>query len=451
MNVFQNIWDLIWNFRNEISIWLGILSVVFTTSLFILKYTREFYIKVGRKKDAMDKDSISKKCYYWYEKDPPELTKSNELAEHLAYRYTKLNSELFDCSPFEIYGKKFPAFVLWQNNETLSPNAILLNKYTSNIPTKFTKSLILDESDYKKARQLIKTESEKGKIKDEYLNYRMTRIDLINYDVPKIDGELGWYYDNKLTQYAIEWELNKALNSLTASNLHTRLCTKGALPLREAVELTDRNPILYGYSRCTTLTLSALIMFQDRGGDYQFILSKRAQNVGASPNLMHVVPSGMAEPFDNSFKWDLEYNFWREFMEELYNVHEYHFQENRFDPNMLYNAKPINEITLLLKQGKAHFSITGICTDLLNLRPEICMILLVDDKEFLDIRQLEPNWESSKDIVRGNGFINWRNADREIELLINKPGFVVSGIICYSLACKWLCKNRPDIFALKTN
>ncbi len=382
--ILEKIWDL----REEISILLGIFLGFSTLVYYFYKKIKFIYLYLLFKKNKLQESNIAKKCFHYYENKQPELIKSNELALYLAERYYKFNKNFFNCQPFEILGKKFPAYIIWQNDKLLNPNKILLDKYYSKYPKKLTKSLYLNKNEYKNAREYIAKIYEKDKIKTEFINYRMTKIDLNNGENPIIHGELGWYYDNKLTQYAIEWELNKALSKLTTSNLKKELSKKGILPLRELVELKDINPILNGNNRCASITLSALIVFKNRNGEYHFILNKRSEAVKTSSNLMHVVPSGMAEPFDANFTWDFEYNFWREFLEEIYNLHEYHFQDNKFDPHSIFNETPIKYLKYLLDNNKAQFSITGICCDLLNLRPEICMILVIDDAKFLDIKKM---------------------------------------------------------------
>ena len=93
---------------------------------------------------------------------------------------------------------------------------------------------LLRPTTYPEARSFIKHEYEKGPIKDEAVNYRMTSIDLAG-SVPKVHGAFSLYYDNILTQYAMEWELTRALTQLEVRPAD--LFQKGTLPLREAVEL----------------------------------------------------------------------------------------------------------------------------------------------------------------------------------------------------------------------
>jgi hypothetical protein len=305
----------------------------------------------------------------------------SEVIDYLEQRYR--------CSAFKFGRRRVPASVLWRNPDKLiAPNDVLGN-LDSAVHAPLTTSPTLEIHDYKRARALIKEVYESGPVKYEGLDYRMTRIDMSN--PPKVHGAFGWYYDNILTQYAIEWELTRALRGGTGS-IADRL-KSAQIPLREAVE-KGRSPLVDGGGRCAAITVSTLLVFRrDRGqeDDYWYLVRRRFVAVGVSAGLLHVVPAGMFESPGSDEQWSVEMNVWRELLEEVYNEKEQQGSGEAKLPDPILSKEPIKTLRRLLSEGSAEIAVTGICCDLLNLRPEICTVLLVKSPEFCEAREMTIN------------------------------------------------------------
>jgi hypothetical protein len=204
-----------------------------------------------------NEDQLNERTYFAYRTKPVPLITSPKLIGHLEARY--------GCRAFQLGGKAFPVTVIWRNEDRIiDPDAILGN-LDQTPPDVFRSSPVLRCDEYVEARAFIKAKLEAGPIKYEGVDYRMTHIDVCT-DMPRIHGAYGLYYDNILTQYAMEWELKKALLNGDTNTIDA-LNGQGILPLREAVE-AHRNPILDGGGRSAAITVSTLLIFRRLDGSF---------------------------------------------------------------------------------------------------------------------------------------------------------------------------------------
>lgn len=428
MKTFQVPWADIWQLLKPDSLFdafervlalIGIVTLVYQFVGWIEKWTEH-------KKEQI----ISKKTYYYYKEKKVPLLESTELSKYLAERY--------GYPPFELYGMLIPVIKIWQNTDKMIDPDDLLGDLDKTEPLHFEKSPILNENDYDLARKFIrKTLTETGPIKTEAVNYRMTSLEMNEGKLPKIHGTFGYFYDSMLTKYAMEWEIKKALwkqKQFTTKKLNK----KNALPLREAYEKLEQNPILNCSNRSNVISVSTLFVYRDRSGDLQCIICRRSTKVANSPNKMHVVPSGMFEPGNLSHNWSIKLNVWRELLEEVYGDEENQYPYSKPDPWSICNKEPIKTIIDLISRQKAFLSVTGISCDLMHLAPEICTVLFVNEPSFLDRGDMKLNWESDDDTKFRTGSIPWNQIEDFVKANIRVPGFVNYGAICFDLGRKWL-------------
>ena len=316
---------------------------------------------------------LPEKTLFRYRDNPVPLIDSLELIRHLEARYR--------CSTFQLSGKAFPATIIWENEDRIVAPDSILGEFDQTPPAALQRSPVFAPAEYANARAFIKAKYETGPIKYEGVDYRMTRIDA-STDLPKIHGAFGLYYDNILTQYAMEWELKKALLKGGSNTINT-LTTLGTLPLREAVE-AERNPLLDGDGRCAAITVSTLMVFNRPQGGFYCLIRRRSTDVGVSPGMLHVVPAGMFEAKNLEDRWSVEMNVWRELLEEVYDEEEQQGTGTPEFEDYIRRKWPISLLIEMIEGGSAEFSVTGICCDLLNLRPEICTVLFVKDPMFCE-------------------------------------------------------------------
>jgi DNA-binding winged helix-turn-helix (wHTH) protein len=377
---------------------------------------------------------LAETTYYAYRTIAVPLMDSPELISHLEARY--------GCSAIRLGGKSFAVTALWQNERSIVRPDDILGQFDPAPVKAMQRSAVLEPAEYAAAREFIKLEYEGGPIKYEGRDYRMTRIAL-NADIPKIDGSLGLYYDSILTQYAMEWELKKALIQ-GGTGAIDRLLRPGALPLREATERLG-NPMLNGVGRCAALTISTLLVFKrPLQNEFYCLIHRRSRDVGVSPGMFHVIPAGMFEQKNPLDFWSIEMNVWRELLEEVYNEQEHQGSGDPEIEDYVLGKTPIALLRKMIDQGIAEFSVTGICCDLLNIRPEICTILFITDQAFSEARKMSLNWEYEKTVwerSKGNGLVRWRDIDELIEVA-SDVGFAVGGAACLSFGRQWLERNH---------
>ncbi|MBN1253451.1 MAG: hypothetical protein JXA16_15030 [Bacteroidales bacterium] len=376
-------------------------------------------------------NALSEKTYFKYRDEVVHLIESPELINHLEKRY--------ECKAFQLNNKIYPVTVLWKNdNEYIHPDAIL-GQFDKSEPHPLEKSPLFEPEEYKNARSFIKEEFEKGPIKYEGIHYSMQGID-ISTNPAKINGAYCLYYDNILTQYAMEWELKKALKNLKLNTIDL-LFNPDILPLREALEEKIKNPIFNGKGRSAALSISTLLVFKKDDGKFWFILHKRSSEVGVSPKMQHVVPSGMFEAKDLTAQWSIETNIWRELLEELYNKKEFQGSGKQETQENIKYKKPIKLLREMIVEGSAELCVTGICSDLLSMRPEICTIIFVKDSSFASAKKMKTNWEIETDIydkvAKPYDLIN-----ETIEDFSTKGNIAVTAPVCIQLGRNWIAQRH---------
>jgi len=117
----------------------------------------------------------------------------------------------------------------------------------------------------------------------------------------------------------------------------------------------------------------------------------------------HVIPAFMYEPFttppqDKAKELDLEYQVLREFGEEIAGIPELRSMMNWEAVNATILRSPAcNSLQSLLRNKRAVLRTTGLCLDLLRLRPEItCALIINDDKFYQDhVGEFKGSWESN--------------------------------------------------------
>ena len=195
---------------------------------------------------------------------------------------------------------------------------------------------------------------------------------------------LGHYFDALDTCYALEWELLHEYARLPATGISENAFHKlqGRLPLREKIHLGCPDPIRSGYGRSAFIGISVLICYRD-GDEYYLWLRKRSDTtVAVDTGLFHVIPSFVFQPATGFIEqeYSVIHNLKREYLEELFNRPEPRRDEKDFryfykDPGLLF-------LENLIIGGLAAVHLSGIAVNLLNLRPEICLLLFIKSNDW---------------------------------------------------------------------
>jgi hypothetical protein len=83
------------------------------------------------------------------------------------------------------------------------------------------------------------------------------------------------------------------------------------------------------------------------------------------------------------------HNFEREYLEELFNRPEP--EETEGDWQYFYGDSRLRYLRSLIATGKAALLFTGLAVNLLNLRPEICLLLLIKDPQWYAHHRRNPH------------------------------------------------------------
>jgi hypothetical protein len=141
----------------------------------------------------------------------------------------------------------------------------------------------------------------------------------------RLDTKCGGYFDSLNTCEAMELELIEGVPGL---------------PLRTG------QPLMDGTKRCAAIGVATLLVLRDRSGHSLVLAPIAAKGMPHRAGQLHVVPSGMFQP-----PYSVAQTVRTELREELHGL--------RLPPD-------------------APIYFTGIAINLLNLRPEICTMVIVD-------------------------------------------------------------------------
>ena len=349
---------------------------------------------------------LLERTYLRYQNEKAPLLDNSAASRSLA--------SLYECEPVTFGNQAFPVAILWQNKDSLIHPDMILGKFDSFPPQHRKSSPTLNVKQYAAARELTRALLTKGEVKHEGLDYCMRNIDLSG-SLPKIHGRFGYYYDHVLTQFAMYWELKKALNECGLSVLEGK--RSGMLPLREAFGFGSQ--VLYdGDMRTAAISVSMLIVFERRKKEFWTIICKRSMQVAAHPNMLHVVPSGMFEARNEFERWSVQDALWRELLEEVYDEKSNKSQVLR----MIWLIKSRFRLCPGSSKKKSLSSASRHCCDLLYVQPEICTVLYVPDNSLTSKRPMHVNWEYSLDGPPGSFGTPWIQIDKKISSIKTGDG-----------------------------
>ena len=209
-----------------------------------------------------------------------------------------------------------------------------------------------------------------------------------------IDCAMGRYFTSLATSEDLDTEMMEAVAASSG-----RAVALSDLPRRSWLHRYVGDPVVDGQRRAAAVSHATVVMSAVKGGGYDIILPVRSRDVATHANFNHVAPSGIFAPYDETSpsperEFSVRRNFYREWVEELYAVEEHEHPAYSVvipDPE---DEPEIIRLKGLLSSKQGHLKYTGVSFNLLTMRPEICLALLIDD----------PEWFREEDrIARGTG------------------------------------------------
>jgi len=207
----------------------------------------------------------------------------------------------------------------------------------------------------------------------------------------------GLYHDildtcDALRDELLEWCVAHEHKKPELGNLRLRLA------LHAAHEYESDSVVLDGTRRAAGISVATLIVYRDPERDELTAMVRERSRTGVAvyPEVLHVIPAGM---FNLRFgsrveKGDVRRAIYAEFLEEIYGIPDDSFVDRRD----LLDGHPI--LRRLSDELGARLYFTGVAIDLLALRAEICALLLIPDRRWLEqpIR-INDEWKKAQEEV----------------------------------------------------
>lgn len=177
----------------------------------------------------------------------------------------------------------------------------------------------------------------------------------------------------------------------------------GEWPLRDSIDLAAGNPLTRGFGRAAGVGIAAVMVCIDQDPDgtrrLDALVGRRSKSVGTYPDTWHVVPAGMfnwrfgptdpngreSRPWGSYEADDLLRSVLTEYAEE---THDYRALETNRDRRVLESVDVVQELVRV-----ARIEVTGIAIDLANLRPEVCVLVFIEDPGWAARQPWKLNYE----------------------------------------------------------
>lgn len=255
----------------------------------------------------------------------------------------------------------------------------------------------------------------------------------------RISGALGWYFDVLRTCDSLEREILDYFGQHDCDSDNFDKVLED-LPLRKKLHCEVDDPILSGRGRSAALAMSVLIVY-NHNDEYFGLVQKRSSFTAVHSDLYHVVPSFMVGPECGAYakEWNVLHQIKREFLEEALNCDEPKNNKSlKYD--WFYKHKSLQDLDRMLREKEASFYITGITINLLNLRPEICGLLLIDSQNWVLETELHSNWEFDGKGMSSSGKsekVTYIPIDND-QALLEKVSFIPENVVPPGAAALWL-------------
>jgi len=317
---------------------------------------------------------------WWADKKWKEIVKAMSLSRENVLLYKFLSHIYRFHYTLKCNNLLYPlAIFIAPRNQWHDPESIL-HSLKENQEYKFESHLFDEGEKYRKAIEAT------GVVLEDLPTYRM--LNLMTNGGLKLACATGYYFDSIRTCDVLEYELlRKFYNNTPRESAFVNFLRK-ELELRMSLHKVVSDPVVDGAFRSAAIAISTLIIFNDSDRCYRILLRQRSRRVAVHTDLFHVIPSFMFQPLVGDVKneFSVRHNIYREYLEEVFAAKEVEkpvgetFDYFYGNPNLEY----LKELT---QSGEAKLLLTGVTVNLLNLRPEICTILLIRTPEWFRLHR----------------------------------------------------------------
>ena len=217
-----------------------------------------------------------------------------------------------------------------------------------------------------------------------------------------MDAYLGSYFDMVCTANYLEYELLDALRQTG-----DRPFVLESLPIRTRTLSPYSTPsacLRAGGGIDAVIAISTLVVYL-REGEYWIMCDVRSKKVAEYGDLYHVIPSFIFQPVvapnrhNLRVEWSVRHNIYREYLEELFRVPEAEHATGAVDPQYFYGNANLRYLQRLLATGVADLKGVAFIFNLLNHRPELCTLLLINDEAWYEDQRFvrDETWNEDQD------------------------------------------------------
>ncbi len=324
----------------------------------------------------------SKELWEYLQSKHRRLRKEKEISIPFSTTMADILAEIHGYAPLERGGSRWPIAV-WDKGITNYDDP---DEFLGTLDRSYSSDVSLASKTY-----LKRLKSDLDRVLYNGNTFVLKKINL-EENAPKLDCALGTYFDAVSTCDALETELLDAIRKFSPSTASEVLA---CCPRRSSFCKMCIDPAQSGAARSAAIGISCLIAYSD-GRDYFGLLRARSPQVAAHPGKYHVIPAGMfgADTDAISKEYSLRHSFFREYQEELFENRELRLDRpsGQIAHDWFYEREQLKTLFELLDNQKAKLHLTGYSLNLTNYRPEVLLMLLIDDPKWMRQR-LSTNFE----------------------------------------------------------
>lgn len=197
------------------------------------------------------------------------------------------------------------------------------------------------------------------------------------------------YYMNVCQSNVLEYELykeykpnKKGIPDVKLKDLSMRS------KIHECFRADESEILINGKGRASLLGVQAMVFCKNRYESYDVLRIQRSENVDDKVNFYQFIPSGGFSALESGFSHDtvisnfsLSKAILRELLEECFGEEDFSGRKN-ISPENIYANEVLKKLDLI--NGKTLVQFIGSTLNLVNLRHELCFLIVIDDFDIVD-------------------------------------------------------------------
>ncbi len=202
-------------------------------------------------------------------------------------------------------------------------------------------------------------------------------LDTLETEPLRLSGKLGYYFDMIATCDAIDEELRAYARG-----------EREDTPLRDKLHehISPQESLQNGAGRSAVIGIATCIVFKN-GSGYATLIGQRSDKLAAGAGLLHVIPAFIFQPSGSPglypLEWSLTHQIIREYGEELFAMPEYEdWPEPITGADYFHRFPAVTKLRTMFYDGRAKLYLTGVAFNLLTLRAEVSLLLLIHDPQW---------------------------------------------------------------------